>query len=54
MLDKIIATFCLLDDLLKIRHHRNAPQAKIPDREILAIAILACQEFGGNRRQALQ
>jgi hypothetical protein len=54
MLDKIIATFCLLDDLLKIRHHRHAPQAKIPDREILAIAILACQEFGGNRRQALQ
>jgi hypothetical protein len=54
MLDKIIATFCLLDDLLKILHHRNVPQAKIPDREMLAIAILACQEFGGNRRQTLQ
>jgi hypothetical protein len=54
MLDKIIATFCLLDDLLKILHHRNAPQAKIPDREMLAIAILACQAFGGSRRQALQ
>jgi hypothetical protein len=54
MLDKIIATFCLLDDLLKIRHHRHDPQAKIPDSEMLAIAILACQAFGGNRRQALQ
>jgi hypothetical protein len=54
MLDKIIATFCLLDDLLKIRHHRHDPQAKIPDREIPAIAILACQAFGGNRRQAPQ
>jgi hypothetical protein len=54
MLDKIIATFCLLDDLLKILHHRHDPQAKIPDREMLAIAILACQAFGGSRRQALQ
>jgi hypothetical protein len=54
MLDKIIATFCILDDLLKILHHRHAPQAKIPDREIPASAILACQAFGGNRRQALQ
>jgi hypothetical protein len=53
MLDTIIATFCILDDLLHIRHHRNDPQAKITDREILTIAILACQEFGGNMRKAL-
>ena len=53
MLDKIIATFCILDDLLHILHHRNNPQAKITDREILTIAILACQEFGGNMRKAL-
>jgi hypothetical protein len=54
MLDKIIATFCILDDLLTILHHRNDPQAKITDSEILTIAILACQEFGGNMRKALQ
>ena len=54
MLDKIIATFCILDDLLHILHHRNDPQAKITDSEILTIAILACQEFGGNMRKALQ
>jgi hypothetical protein len=53
MLDKIIATFCILNDLLHILHHRNDPQAKITDREILTIAILACQEFGGNMRKAL-
>jgi hypothetical protein len=35
MLDKIIATFCILDDLLHILHHRNDPQAKITDSEIL-------------------
>ena len=52
-LDKIIATFCSPDDLLNIRHHRNDPQAKITDREILTIAILACQEFGRNMRKAL-
>jgi hypothetical protein len=54
MLDKIIATFCIPDDLLHILHHRNDPQAKITDSEILTIAILACQEFGGNMRKALQ
>jgi|FaiFalDrversion3_1042247.scaffolds.fasta_scaffold15828_2 predicted nuclease of predicted toxin-antitoxin system len=54
MLDKIIATCCILDDLLKILRHRDDPQAKITDRESLTIAILACQEFGGNRRKALQ
>ena len=54
MLDKIIATFCILDDLLTILHHRNDPQAKITDSEILTIAIVACQEFGGNMRKALQ
>ena len=54
MPDKIIATFCILDDLLNILHHRNDPQAKITDSEILTIAILACQEFGGNMRKALQ
>jgi hypothetical protein len=52
-LDKIIATFCIPDDLLTILHHRNDPQAKITDREILTIAILACQEFGGSMRKAL-
>jgi hypothetical protein len=54
MLDTIIATFCILDDLLHILHHRNDPQAKTTDSEILTIAILACQEFGGNMRKALQ
>ena len=54
MLDTIIATFCILDDLLHILHHRNDPQAKITDSEILTIAILACQEFGRNMRKALQ
>jgi hypothetical protein len=39
--------------LLHIPHHRNDPQAKITDREILTIAILACQEFGRNMRKAL-
>ena len=52
MLDKIIATFCILDDLLHILHQRDDPQAKITDSEILTIAIVACQEFGGNMRQS--
>jgi hypothetical protein len=31
MPDKIITTFCILDDLFNILHHRNDPQAKITD-----------------------
>ena len=54
MQDKIITTFCILDDLLQALHHRDDPQAKAPDSEILTIAILACQEFGGNMCKALQ
>jgi hypothetical protein len=54
MQDKIITTFCILDDLLKILHHRDDPQAKAPDSESLTIAIVACQEFAGNMRKALQ
>jgi len=51
MLDKIIATSCILDDLLHILHHPTTHN--ITDSEILTIAILACQEFGGNMRKAL-
>jgi hypothetical protein len=32
MQDKIITTSCILDDLLKILHHRDDPQAKAPDK----------------------
>jgi hypothetical protein len=40
--------------LLQALHHRDDPQAKAPDSEIPTIATLACQEFGGNMRKALQ
>jgi hypothetical protein len=54
MQDKIITTFCIRDDLLKILNPRDAPQAKAPDSEILTITIVACQEFAGNLRKSLQ
>ena len=54
MQDKIITTFGILDDLLQALHHRDDPQAKASDSEIPTIATLACQEFGGNMRKALQ
>jgi len=44
MLDKVITTFCVLDDLLKILYPCDDPQAKAPDSEIIAIAILACHQ----------
>ena len=54
MLNKIIDSFCIIDDLLKAMQYRDDLQAKAPASEIIIIAILACQEFGGNMRKALE
>jgi len=54
MLNKIIVSFCIIDDLLKAMQYRDDLQAKAPASEIIIIAILACQEFGGNMRKALE
>jgi len=34
MLNKIITTFCILDNLLQALHHRDAPQAKAPNSTV--------------------
>src|SRR5207244_1206362 len=37
--DKIIATFCLCDDLLKAMHHQENRQCQMNDAEIMTIAV---------------
>ena len=39
--DKIIATFCLCDDLLKAMHHQENRQCQMNDAEIMTTALLA-------------
>ena len=51
--DKIIATFCLCDDLLKAMHHQEDRQGQMNDAEIMTTAFLiASLFFRGNHESA--
>jgi hypothetical protein len=50
--DKIIATFCLCDDLLKAMHHHADHQGQMNDAEIMTTACIASLFFRGNHESA--
>jgi hypothetical protein len=50
--DKIIATFCLCDDLLKAMHHQEDCQCQMNDAEIMTTAFIASLFFRGNHESA--
>ena len=50
--DKIIATFCLCDDLLKAMHHQEDGQCQMNDAEIMTTALIASLFFRGNHESA--
>ena len=50
--DKIIATFCLCDDLLKAIHHQEDHQCQMNDAEIMTTAFIAALFFRGNHESA--
>jgi hypothetical protein len=50
--DKIIATFCLCDDLLKAMHHQEDHQCQMNDAEIMTTALIASLCFRGNHESA--
>ena len=50
--DKIIATFCLCDDLLKAMHHPEDRQCQMNDAEIMTTAFVASLFFRGNHESA--
>jgi hypothetical protein len=50
--DKIIATFCLCDDLLKAMHHQEDCQCQMNDAEIMTTALIAALFFRGNHESA--
>ena len=50
--DKIIATFCLCDDLLKAMHHQEGRQCQMNDAEIMTTAFVASLFFRGNHESA--
>ncbi len=50
--DKIIATFCPCDDLLKAMHHQEDCQCQMNDAEIMTTAFSAALFFRGNHESA--
>ena len=50
--DKIIATFCLCDDLLKAMHHQEDHQCQMNDAEIMTTAFIASLFFRGHHESA--
>ena len=50
--DRIIATFCLCDDVLKARHHQEDRQCQMNDAEIMTTALIASLFFRGNHESA--
>src|SRR5262249_47369627 len=50
--DKIIATFCLCDDLLKAMQHQEDRQCQMNDAEIMTTAFIASLFFRGNQESA--
>jgi Transposase DDE domain len=50
--DKIIATFCLCDDLLQAIHHPEDPQGQMNDAEVMTTALVAALFFRGNHESA--
>jgi hypothetical protein len=50
--DKIIATFCLCDDLLKAIHQQEDGQCQMNDAEIMTTVLIASLFFRGNHESA--
>jgi hypothetical protein len=50
--EKIIATFCLCDDLLKVMHHYEDTQCQMNDAEVMTTAFIAALFFRGNHESA--
>jgi hypothetical protein len=50
--EKIIATYCLCDDLLQAMHYRDDPQCKMSDAEVMTTAFTAAVFFRGNLESA--
>ena len=50
--EEIVAIYCLCDDFLTTRRHREDPQQQMNDAEVMTVALVAARYFGGNFRKA--
>jgi hypothetical protein len=45
---KIIALYCIVDDMLKGTHHYQDPRARVTDSEVITVAFVSVLYFGGH------
>lgn len=50
---EITTIYCITDDWLKNRSHREAPECTLTDSEVITIALVAARYFNANFEQAL-
>lgn len=50
--DKIIALYCIVDDLLKALRHREDPRVRVFDSEIITTCFVSMLYFGGHLEHA--
>lgn len=48
----IVTTYCLIDDWLRCRRHKESPQRRVSDAEVMTTAVIAARFFGGNFENA--
>ena len=46
--DKIIALYCIVDDVLKAMHHQEDKKVRVSDSEVITTAFVAVLYFGGH------
>jgi hypothetical protein len=51
---QIIAIYCLCDDLLRYTGHREDPQVRMSDAEVMTTALVAVLHYGGNFAKACE
>lgn len=44
----LVVTYCLIDDMLRANGHREAPQRRLSDAEVMTTALCAARFFHGN------
>ncbi len=52
--DKIIALYCIVDDILKGIGHREEVRRKVSDSEVIVTAFVSALYFGGHQDNARQ
>lgn len=52
MENQIVAIYCLTDDMLRALNHREDPQCRMSDAEVITTAVTATRFFGGNFENA--